>query len=161
MDERERPDHDQGILDTVRRILSEDQGHSPEARSPEARPEPGVEARLAPDRSNAAADDDDVLELEPTMMIDQPSATSRPVDSERQLVGGQAEQDARQSLGSLRNLMREQRAPLTHRDGPSIEDIIREEIRPLLREWLDSNLPPLVERVVRSEIARIVDRDGA
>ena len=43
-------------------------------------------------------------------------------------------------------------------DGPTIEDIVREEIRPLLKAWLDANLPPLVERLVRVEIERVVGR---
>ena len=42
--------------------------------------------------------------------------------------------------------------------GPTIEDIVREEIRPLLKDWLDANLPPLVERLVRVEIERVVGR---
>jgi hypothetical protein len=43
-------------------------------------------------------------------------------------------------------------------DGPTIEDIVREEIRPLLKDWLNANLPPLVERLVRVEIERVVGR---
>ncbi|MDW8399877.1 MAG: DUF2497 domain-containing protein, partial [Acetobacteraceae bacterium] len=42
--------------------------------------------------------------------------------------------------------------------GPSLEEIVREELRPLLKEWLDANLPALVERVVRQEIERVVNR---
>ncbi len=156
MDERGRPDQDdKGILDTVRRILHEDQVRTTEppaeGRQPFARP--------AAQATTPGPIDDDVLELEPTMMIETPSA--RTLETDRQLVGDQAEQTARQSLGSLRAVMREQRALLTHRGGPSIEDIIREEIRPLLREWLDANLPGLVEQMVRSEISRIVEREGS
>jgi len=42
--------------------------------------------------------------------------------------------------------------------GPTIEDLVRDEIRPLLKEWLDIHLPPLVERLVRTEIERVVGR---
>lgn len=42
--------------------------------------------------------------------------------------------------------------------GPTIEDIVREEIRPLLKAWLDVNLPPLTERLVREEIQRLSGR---
>jgi len=38
----------------------------------------------------------------------------------------------------------------------TIEELIREMIRPLLKEWLDSNLPVLVERVVQDEVDRLV-----
>ena len=33
-------------------------------------------------------------------------------------------------------------------------------LRPALAEWLDKNLPPLVERMVAAEIARIVGKKG-
>jgi cell pole-organizing protein PopZ len=46
----------------------------------------------------------------------------------------------------------------THRGGPTIEEIVREEIRPALKQWLDANLPPMVERLVRAEIERVVGR---
>jgi cell pole-organizing protein PopZ len=42
--------------------------------------------------------------------------------------------------------------------GPTLEDMVREEIRPLLKAWLDENLPPVVERLVRAEIERVVGR---
>ncbi|HZL59608.1 MAG TPA: DUF2497 domain-containing protein [Stellaceae bacterium] len=37
----------------------------------------------------------------------------------------------------------------------AIEDITRELLKPLLKSWLDGNLPGLIERVVREEIARL------
>ena len=45
-----------------------------------------------------------------------------------------------------------------YRGGPTIEDIVREEMRPMLKQWLDTNLQALVERQVRAEIERIVGR---
>ena len=63
--------------------------------------------------------------------------------------------------GSVEMLMRtlaRERTTATHRGGPTIEDLVREEMRPLLREWLDTHLPPLVERLVRTEIERVVNR---
>jgi len=36
----------------------------------------------------------------------------------------------------------------------SLEELVRELLRPMLQRWLDENLPGLVERAVRSEIAR-------
>lgn len=38
----------------------------------------------------------------------------------------------------------------------SFDDIASDLLRPMLQEWLDSNLPPLVERLVREEIERVV-----
>jgi hypothetical protein len=37
----------------------------------------------------------------------------------------------------------------------TLEDLVREMLRPLLKSWLDDNLPALVERMVRSEIERV------
>jgi len=37
----------------------------------------------------------------------------------------------------------------------SLEDLVRELLRPLLKAWLDENLPGMVERLVRSEIERV------
>lgn len=37
----------------------------------------------------------------------------------------------------------------------TLDDIVREMLRPMLRAWLDDNLPPLVERLVRQEIERV------
>jgi len=39
-----------------------------------------------------------------------------------------------------------------------IAEITHELLRGMLREWLDSNLPNIVERLVREEIERVVRR---
>ena len=36
-----------------------------------------------------------------------------------------------------------------------IEEMAREMLRPMLKQWLDDNLPVMVERLVRSEIERV------
>jgi uncharacterized protein len=40
-------------------------------------------------------------------------------------------------------------------NGRTLEDLVREMLRPLLKTWLDDNLPNLVERLVRAEIDRV------
>jgi len=37
----------------------------------------------------------------------------------------------------------------------TLEDLVREMLRPLLKSWLDDNLPGMVERIVRHEIERV------
>ena len=37
----------------------------------------------------------------------------------------------------------------------TLEDLVREMMRPMLKTWLDDNLPALVERLVRTEIERV------
>jgi cell pole-organizing protein PopZ len=40
-------------------------------------------------------------------------------------------------------------------NGRTLEDLVREMLRPMLKTWLDDNLPGLVERLVRAEIDRV------
>jgi uncharacterized protein len=40
--------------------------------------------------------------------------------------------------------------------GDALDALVRETLRPMLQAWLDENLPALVERLVRAEIARVV-----
>jgi cell pole-organizing protein PopZ len=42
----------------------------------------------------------------------------------------------------------------------TLEDLVREMLQPLLRTWLDDNLPGLVERLVRAEIERVARGRG-
>ena len=37
----------------------------------------------------------------------------------------------------------------------TLEDLVREMLRPMLKNWLDDNLPTMVERLVRAEIERV------
>jgi hypothetical protein len=43
----------------------------------------------------------------------------------------------------------------TLEDMVSLEGMVREMVQPMLREWLDDNLPKMVERLIRAEIERI------
>ena len=38
---------------------------------------------------------------------------------------------------------------------PTLEDVVRETLRPMLTSWLDEHLPSLVERMVQAEIERV------
>jgi uncharacterized protein len=39
---------------------------------------------------------------------------------------------------------------------PSLEDVVRDALRPMLKSWLDENLPDVVDRIVRAEIERVI-----
>ncbi|MGH1455316.1 MAG: DUF2497 domain-containing protein [Alphaproteobacteria bacterium] len=43
-------------------------------------------------------------------------------------------------------------------NGITLEDIVRTELKPLLRAWLDRNLPTLIERLVAEELERVSKR---
>ena len=65
----------------------------------------------------------------------------------------------RDSLAALAMMAEPRAAPQIVRSGEtSLEAMARELLRPALAEWLDRNLPPLVERMVAAEIARIVGK---
>jgi cell pole-organizing protein PopZ len=80
------------------------------------------------------------------------------------LLGPEAADAAASAMGTLIRTLADHPTgdPLTplqvRGGGPTIEDIVREEIRPLLKAWLDANLPTLTERLVREEIQRLADR---
>ena len=42
----------------------------------------------------------------------------------------------------------------------SLEGLVRELLRPALADWLEKNLPGIVERLVAAEIARIAGKRG-
>lgn len=58
-------------------------------------------------------------------------------------------------VASAGALARQQELPLGNADR-TLEEMVRELVRPHLKEWLDAHLPRLVERLVREEINRLV-----
>ncbi|MCW1382206.1 DUF2497 domain-containing protein [Novosphingobium sp. KCTC 2891] len=65
----------------------------------------------------------------------------------------------RDSLAALAMLSEPGVPPQIVRSGEtSLEGLVREMLRPMLAEWLDKNLPPMVEKMVATEIARIVGK---
>lgn len=67
----------------------------------------------------------------------------------------------RESLTALAMMSAPGATPQIVRSGEtSLEGLVRELLRPQLAEWLDRNLPPMVEKMVATEIARIVGRKG-
>ncbi len=141
------------ILASIRRILNEDEappGQAPASMSP------------APASPAPPPPQDDVLVLDPSMMVQEPArpdpAPPKPVAPATALIAPEAAASATTSVNALMQALVSERATATHRGGPTIEDLVREEVRPLLKAWLDTHLPPLVERLVRIEIERVVGR---
>ncbi|MDD2876155.1 MAG: DUF2497 domain-containing protein [Acidiphilium sp.] len=93
-------------------------------------------------------------EPEPAAAPGSPHTSS--VEAPRPLLGASAAEAAASHIGALVRTISADRTLAVTRGGTTIEDIVREEIRPMLKSWLDSHLPGLVERVVRAEIERLV-----
>ena len=77
------------------------------------------------------------------------------------LVAPEAAAAAAFSVGSLVRSIAAERSMQVHTGGPTIEDIVRAELRPLLKQWLDEHLPPMVERLVRAELERVIGHSGS
>jgi cell pole-organizing protein PopZ len=157
------------ILASIRRIISEDDAPAEAAAAPEPEPAPVDEAPA----------EDDVLELtdpiEPPAPLESlgdidvyspepepepappppppPEPAPAPAFSRDEvadnLVGDHAAGLAASAFGSLSSAL------LMPKDGRTLEDVVRELLRPLLKEWLDQNLPRIVETKVEEEVHRI------
>jgi cell pole-organizing protein PopZ len=136
------------ILASIRRILHDDADPALPEDTGEAAPEPVGH---------------DIFELEQSMIVEDPTepeilGAPAPPDHVPEhtepLLGASAAAAASASMGALVHVLG-QRQTQIFRGGPTLEDIVREELRPLLKTWLDENLPPLVERAVRTEIERV------
>ena len=65
----------------------------------------------------------------------------------------------RQSLSALVEKEAFERcAPAQPSSGTSLEDLTRELMRPMIKQWLDANLPNLVEELVAREIRRLSEK---
>jgi len=69
------------------------------------------------------------------------------------LVSGKAAKASKAALAALDTVKIDPSAGANTMDG-----LVREMLKPMLKEWLDANLPDLVERVVAREVARIIGR---
>jgi cell pole-organizing protein PopZ len=109
-----------------------------------ARPEPKAPAFRKIDAQQ------DVVFDEPRR-IASPERTAPPTwsadDSEPPLLSSAATAAVNSAFGSLAHTVLVQNAK-------TLEDLVKEMLRPLLKTWLDDNLPTLVERLVRAEIER-------
>ncbi|AWW73229.1 hypothetical protein CD351_02175 [Erythrobacter sp. KY5] len=64
-----------------------------------------------------------------------------------------------ENLAALAMLSEPPAKPQIVRSGEtSLEGLTRELLRPMLAEWLDHNLPGMVEKMVQAEIARIAGK---
>ena len=109
---------------------------------------------IAQDSRQAAAfakNDDDVLEL--TGGLD-------PVTDEDDALISDAKRTAMaESLVALSTLSEPSAAPKIVQSGEtSLEGLTRDLLKPMLAQWLDANLPPLVETLVAREISRITKK---
>ncbi len=124
------------ILASIKRVIAEDGRAGTAAGSPRAR-------RAAPNESPQASEDD-VLELDD------------PVTEEAGLLSSGAAAASRERLAALSALRQRTEIPT---DTGALEAVVRDMLRPMLKDWLDEHLPAIVEQLVTREIARITGRN--
>jgi cell pole-organizing protein PopZ len=145
------------------------------ARQPEPEPEPDIldltEAMAAPEPAPAPpapvfrtiSSDPDVVfsDLEapppppsPRRSAAEPEWSAEPPPrnpvqtTESPLIGSETRAAVDAAFNSLAHTVLAQNAR-------TLEDLVKEMLRPMLKSWLDDNLPSLVERLVRTEIERV------
>ena len=135
------------ILESIKKVIARD-NRAVAAEERREREERGVTEAADPA-------EDEVLELDAEAVLIEDQAVDAP------LLNADAATSMRESLAALAMLAEPRAAPQIVRSGEtSLEGMVRDLLRPALAEWLDQNLPPLVERMVASEIARIVGKRG-
>lgn len=143
------------ILDSIKKVIARDDRAGVAARQKIGWTS---EAAIEPDE-----DDEDVLDLAMSARFLPPDDQPEPVtqaDPEPEpppLVTAESRATMRESLAALA-LMAEPRPAPPRSGDTSLEDMARELLRPALAAWLDRHLPAMVEKLVASEIARIVGK---
>jgi uncharacterized protein len=73
------------------------------------------------------------------------------------LISDSAASAASGAFAKLSQAMRPQVQPLPG-SGQTVEQMVAEMLRPMLKQWLDDNLPPIVERLVQQELGKLARR---
>ena len=136
----------QEILESIKKVIARDNREAAQEQRRQ-RENYGV--------SSSEEDEEEVLELsaEAALVIDDEDGGGEA------LVAEDARTSMRESLAALALLAEPGAAPQIVRSGEtSLEGLVREMLRPMLAEWLDKNLPQMVERLVATEIARIAGK---
>jgi cell pole-organizing protein PopZ len=165
------------ILSSIKRIIAEEgEGTQARSRRPRAAPqpiEPEPEEVLElsdpmrapyddpePDAAPAPAPAPRAAPQPAPQPVAQPApqpmraAPVQPAMSEEPIL---SQRTAAASLGSLETLSKLLVKPEPESDG-TLEGLVREMLRPMLRDWLDTHLPDMVETLVAREIAKITSQ---
>ena len=133
---RNEPSMDE-ILSSIKRIIADDDRIRPTAKRP-------AKAQLSEDEQ------EEILEL---------TEAEENVSSDEVLLDDNKAQSLRHSFSALQTLSEPGAAPQIVRSGEtSLEGLTRDLLRPMLKDWLDTHLPPIVEAMVEREIMRMTKK---
>lgn len=150
------------ILASIRRIISEDEEDgAPGTASPQADSTPSPspqQVNSAPKPEPVAALVDDAsphLKTEDVEMIKKNTAEAV-IDN----VGGSILDDTSAQAASDAFSALSQSVRVTASEGPgrTLEEIVVDMLQPMVKDWLDANLPAIVEEKVEEEVQRVARR---
>jgi uncharacterized protein len=146
------------ILASIRNIIADDPAKGALPKMPQPTPAPTSQIVYS---KNAAAPHGDATGVSqrpdantPTVVWRRPRAVEAetPVDTGEPgadpLLSPEANEAVALSFGALS-------ASLEVRSAELADSMVRDMLRPMVKEWLDDNLPGMVERLVRDEIQRV------
>ncbi len=164
------------ILASIRRILSEEEEEEikeeeKKAAEPAPEPEPALESEPAAEpepepapepEPEPAPEPDSVPEIELTEPMntaeDILELTESMVTSPQTVISAPTARLSTDVLSELARAILDRRDLAVGGGDVTLEGIGREMLRPILREWLDRNLPYLIERLVKKEIDYMINR---
>ncbi|WFU68661.1 DUF2497 domain-containing protein [Bradyrhizobium sp. CB2312] len=141
---------------------------APEVRAPEPEPEPepdvleltdemAVEPTPPPPppsfRKVEPRDDLEFAESPPPRPA--PSPSYAPVDFDAPPLPPQQPILAQSTVSAVESAFNSLAHTVLSSNARTLEDLVKEMLRPMLKSWLDDNLPGLVERIVKAEIERV------
>ena len=145
------------ILESIKRVMERDSRDS----AAEARQRLVSEAEKAGPAQTDRTDDGvlDLAELELAEIVELELDDKEAEDVP--LIAEEVRGAMRENLAALAMLAEPPARPQIVRSGEtSLEGLTRDLLRPMLAEWLDKNLPGMVEKMVQAEIARIAGKRG-
>ncbi len=153
------------ILESIKKVIARD-NRAEAAQVRRQRESDGETPAMSAAAADAglAEDEDDVFDLASEDELIEQDALALPeaaAAGNAPLLTEDARMSMQDSFAALSMLAEPGARPQIVRSGEtSLEGLVRELLRPALAEWLESNLPGIVERLVAAEIARIAGKRG-
>lgn len=141
------------ILESIKKVIARDNREA----SIGAQPSRVIDsaASAGPDQPD---DDGEVLDLAEMNLVEADLEHDEG-EPESPLTSDVVRNSMRDNFAALAMLAEPGAPPQIVRSGEtSLEGLVREMLRPMLAEWLDNNLPGMVEKMVQAEIARIAGK---
>ena len=158
MAEQNRESSMEEILSSIKRIIAEDKAIDEER--PLSRRKPAMKPALQAVPDVKPTDrNEEILELTDELPEQQNGSARSDFGEEERLIDDNKLDSMRQSLSALveKEAMGRRPAALPA-VGTSLEELTRELMRPMIKQWLDANLPALVEQLVSREIQRLNEK---